>query len=184
MIGTRNPKINFDSLKELFWVVHKAFLKNHKALLDGKLSERCLCGALMYELNKQLEMKGYNDYYADVEFNKVGKKKKNGKCIKLLPDNEGALKRIFTDIIVHSRGQASSDNLIALEMKKCRAKMLSKDNDRERLMQLTKQDAVFNNRYIYRYKLGIYYEIDLKKEEILVEFYQDGSKMEEKVSKF
>ena len=181
MIGTRSPKINFDGLKELFWAAHKAFLKNNKALLDGKLSERCLCGALMYELNKQLEMNGYNDYYADVEFNKVGKKEKR---IKLLPDNEGTLKRIFTDIIVHSRGQARPDNLIALEMKKSKAKMLSKDNDRERLMQLTKKDVFFNNRYIYRYELGIYYEIDLKKEEILVEFYQDGSKVEEKVSKF
>lgn len=138
MIGTRNQKIDLESLKKLFWAAHKAFLKNHKALLDGKLSERCLCGALMYELNKQLEVKGYNDYYADVEFNKVGKKEK---CIKLLPDNEGALKRIFTDIIVHSRGQARPDNLIALEMKKSRAKKLSRENDRERLMQLTKQDV-------------------------------------------
>lgn len=181
MIGTRKPKINFDSLKKLFWAAHKAFFENHRELLDGKLSERCLCGALMYELNKQLEIKGYNNYYADVEFNKIGKKRK---CIKQLPDNEGVLKRIFTDIIVHSRGQASPDNLIALEMKKGRAKKLSKENDRERLMQLTKQDAVFNNRYIYRYELGIYYEIDLKNKEILVEFYQDRSKVEEKVCKF
>ena len=181
MIGTRNAKTDFNTLKELFWEAHKAFLQNHRELLDGKLSERCLCGALMYELNKQLEMNGYNDYYADVEFNKVGKKEKR---IKLLRDNEGVLKRIFTDIIVHSRGQARPDNLIALEMKKSRAKKLSRENDRERLMQLTKQDAVFNKRYIYRYELGIYYEIDLKKEEILVEFYQDGSKAEEKVLKF
>lgn len=181
MIGTRNAKTDFNSLKKLFWAAHKAFLKNHRKLLDWKLSERCLCGALMYELNKQLEMNGYNDYYADVEFNKVGKKEKR---IKLLRDNEGVLKRIFTDIIVHSRGQARPDNLIALEMKKSRAKKLSRENDRERLMQLTKQDAVFNNLYIYRYELGIYYEIDLKNEEILVEFYQDGSKVEEKVSKF
>lgn len=181
MIGTRRPKINFDGLKELFWSDHKVFLKNQWRLIEGKLSERCLCGALMYELNKQLEIKGYNDYYADVEFNKIGKK---GKCIKQLPDNKGTPERIFTDIIVHSRGQASPDNLIAFEMKKSSAKKLSRENDRERLMQLTKQDAVFNNRYIYRYKLGIYYEIDLKNEEILVEFYQDGSKVEEKVSKF
>lgn len=181
MISTGKPKINFDGLKELFWEAHKAFLKNHRELLDGKLSERCLCGALMYELNKQLEIKGYNNYYADVEFNKIGKK---GKCIKQLLDNEGALKHIFTDIIVHSRGQASPDNLIALEMKKSGAKNLSKENDRERLKQLTKQDVVFNNCCIYRYELGIYYEIDLKNEEILVEFYQDGSKVEEKVSKF
>ena len=111
----------------------------------------------------------------------MGKKEKR---IKLLRDNEGVLKRIFTDIIVHSRGQARPDNLIALEMKKSRAKKLSRENDRERLMQLTKQDAVFNNRYIYRYELGIYYEIDLKNKEILVEFYQDGSKVEEKVLKF
>ena len=181
MIGTRRPKINFDGLKELFWSDYKVFLKNQWRLIEGKLSERCLCGALMYELNKQLEIKGYNDYYADVEFNKIGKKEK---CIKQLPDNEGALKRIFIDIIVHSRMQAKSDNLIALEMKMGRAKKLSRENDRERLMQLTKQDAIFNNRYIYRYELGIYYEIDLKNKEILVEFYQDGSKVEEKVSKF
>ena len=181
MIGTRRPKINFDGLKELFWSDHKVFLKNQWRLIEGKLSERCLCGALMYELNNQLEMNGYNDYYADVEFNKVVKKEKR---IKLLRDNEGTLKRIFTDIIVHSRGQARPDNLIALEMKKSRAKKLSRENDRERLMQLTKQDIFINNRYIYRYKLGIYYEIDLKNEEILVEFYQDGSKVEEKVSKF
>ena len=50
MIGIRNPKINLDSLKELFWEAHKAFLKNHKALLDGKLSERCLCGVLCMSL--------------------------------------------------------------------------------------------------------------------------------------
>ena len=181
MIGTRKPKTDFNSLNKLFWAAHKAFLKNHRELLDGKLSERCLCGALMYELNKQLEMNGYNDYYADVEFNKVGKMEKR---IKLLCDNEGVLKRIFTDIIVHSRGQVRPDNLIALEMKKSRAKKLSRENDRERLMQLTKQDVFFNNRYIYRYKLGIYYEIDLKNEEILVEFYQDGSIVDEKISKF
>lgn len=121
MIGTRNAKTDFNSLKKLFWAAHKAFLKNHRELLDWELSERCLCGALMYELNKQLEMNGYNDYYADVEFNKVGKKEKR---LKLLRDNEGVLKRIFTDIIVHSRGQARPDNLIALEMKKSRAKKL------------------------------------------------------------
>ena len=61
MIGIRNAKTDFNSLKKLFWAAHKAFLKNHRELLDWELSERCLCGALMYELNKQLEMNGYND---------------------------------------------------------------------------------------------------------------------------
>ena len=59
MTDTRKPKTDFNGLKKLFWVAHKAFLKNHIELLNGKLSERCLCGVLMYELNKQLEIKGY-----------------------------------------------------------------------------------------------------------------------------
>ena len=89
----------------------------------------------MYELNKQLEMNGYNDYYADVEFNKVGKKEKR---IKLLPDNEGVLKRIFTDIIVHSRGKETPDNLLVLEMKKSSANQQDKEKDRNRLRKMTK----------------------------------------------
>lgn len=43
-------------------------------LLDEEVSERCLCGALMHELNKQLEKNDCNNYYADIEFNR---KKKN-----------------------------------------------------------------------------------------------------------
>ena len=38
--------------------------------------------------------------------------------------------------------------------------------------------------YNLPYELGIYYEIDLKNKEALVESYQDISKVEEKVSKF
>lgn len=41
------------NLKELFWAANRAFLENYVSLLNRELSERCLCGALMCELNKQ-----------------------------------------------------------------------------------------------------------------------------------
>lgn len=40
------------NLKELFWKANSAFLENHAILLNRELAERCLCRALMSELNK------------------------------------------------------------------------------------------------------------------------------------
>lgn len=46
------------NLKELFWKANSGFLENHAILLNRELTERCLCRALMSELNKpQLEEK-------------------------------------------------------------------------------------------------------------------------------
>lgn len=46
---------DFENLKEMFLEANRAFLENHVVLIRRKISERCLCGALMCELNKQLE---------------------------------------------------------------------------------------------------------------------------------
>lgn len=45
-------KNGFENLKELFWEANRAFMEKNYVLLDRDLSERCLCGALMCELNK------------------------------------------------------------------------------------------------------------------------------------
>lgn len=84
-------------------------------LLDEEVSERCLCGALMHELNKQLEKNDCNNYYADIEFNR------NKKRIKQLPNDDGFINNILPDIIVHSRGKETPDNLLVLELKKSSA---------------------------------------------------------------
>lgn len=161
-------KNGFENLKELFWEANRAFMEKNYVLLDRDLSERCLCGALMCELNKQLEKNACNNYYADIEFNRAFENTINN--FKHLPDEEGTPKRVFPDIIVHSRCQVAPDNLLALEMKKSTARRGAKERDKNRLILLTSS-------YFYKYKLGVYYEINHKKRQILVEFYQTGRKI-------
>lgn len=167
-MDTSEPEINFDNLKAMFWEANRAFLENHASLLKRELSERCLCGALMYELNKQLEKKDLKNYHADIEFNRVIKKATNK--VKQLPDEKGTPKHIFPDIIVHNRSEENPDNLLALEMKKSTARGDAKERDKNRLRLLT-------SLHTYKYKLGIYYEINHKKSQIVVEFYQTGRRI-------
>ena len=163
---------NYQKFKDLFWEANRAFIEKDLDLLYEDISERCLCGALMHELNKQLEKNDCNNYYADVEFNR------NKKRIKQLPNNDGFLSNILPDIIVHSRGKETLDNLLVLEMKKSCANQQDKENDRNRLKKMTKQNYNGNS-YSYEYRLGIYYEINFEKKQILVEFYKDGEIVEE-----
>lgn len=168
---------SFGDLKELFWKANEAFIKNNRVLLKRRLSERCLCGALMCELNKQLEKRKYNKYYADVEFNRDVND--NVDFIKKLPNDEGSIKKIFPDIIVHSRAQLEPDNLLVFEMKRSSADKTNRYSDKSRLMNMTKLHGN-KTAYSYGYLLGIYYEIAFDKRQILVEVYQDGEKLEEK----
>lgn len=162
----------FENLKAMFLEANRVFLENHVSLLRCKISERCLCGALMYELNKQLEKKNLKKYHADIEFNRD---EDNVKRISYKTDDGFYSKRIFTDIIVHSRGEVSLDNLIALEMKKSSASQEEIDDDKARLKHLTKMNT--NTSFgSYEYILGIYYEINLDKEEIKIEFFYNGNR--------
>lgn len=167
-MGTSETKINLENLKAMFLAANRSFIENHASLLKRELSERCLCGALMCELNKQLEKNACNNYYADIEFNRAFENAINN--VKHLPDEEGTPKRVFPDIIVHSRGKVTPDNLLALEMKKSTARREAKERDKNRLSLLTSS-------YPYKYKLGVYYEINNKRRQILVEFYKTGRKI-------
>ena len=88
--------------------------KNY-VLLDEDISERCLCGAFMHELNRQLEQNGCNNYFADIEFNRSNQR------IKQLSNDDGFVNNILPDIIVYSRSKETPDNLLVLEMKKSSA---------------------------------------------------------------
>lgn len=81
---------------------------------------------------------------------------------------------------MHSRGKEILDNLLVLEMKKSSADHQDKENDRNRLRKMTKQNYNGNS-YSYEYRFGIYYEINFEKKQILVEFYQDGENVEDKI---
>ena len=91
--------------------------------------------------------------------------------------------RIKTDLIVHSRGECvERDNLLALEMKKSYRPKKEKDADRSRLKCLTKDsfnhewsfDGTEPPEHVYRYAIGIYYEIDFDKNTISIEYYRKG----------
>lgn len=92
---------------------------------------------------------------------------------------------IICDLIVHNRGEiVEKDNLIALEMKKAYRSMQEKENDKARLVALTKDsyDGVWSldgktlPEHVCGYDLGIYYEIDSKHCLVYIEYYAKGKK--------
>ena len=159
-----------------------AFIRKNMTLFDTQVSERTLCGALMIELHEVLKESRYSGYYVDVEYNRnIG-----GKLKTLKKTIRGVGEQIVTincDLIVHSRGQkVYRDNLIALEMKKSSARQRDKDSDRSRLECLTKsprQDVwSYGGRvlpeHVCGYGLGIYYEVNFKRNKLLIEYYKKG----------
>lgn len=168
-------------LQKIFEKANKNFLKRDKLLLETKVSERSLCGALMLELYEVIKNTQYNNYYVDVEYNRnVNGKVKTFR--KTISDLEMQVVTINCDLIIHSRGKLINDNLIALEMKKSTRAKKEKIKDKERLECLTKEpnkdvwsyDGQVHPEHVCGYKLGIYYEIDLKKQKIYIEYYKKG----------
>ena len=169
-------------LEKIFEKANKSFILKNKMLFKTRVSERTLCGALMIELHEVLKKTKYSDYFVDVEYNR----NVSGTLKTLKKTIRGSDEQIVTincDLIVHSRGQnILRDNLIALEMKKSTGRQVDKDNDRNRLECLTKspeQDVWSYGgkvlpEYVCGYGLGIYYEVNLKRGTILVEYYTQG----------
>lgn len=60
-------------------------------------------------------------------------------------------------------------------MKKSNASQAEIDEDKARLRQLTKQNS-YTSLCSYSYLLGIYYEINLDKKEIKIEFFNNGNR--------
>lgn len=171
----------YKKMKELFEVANIKYLNEQKKLIRSGVSERTLCGQLMLYLNnaKDNELNElYRTYYVDVEYNR----NTNGR-LKTIKDREGEIITINCDLILHSRGEnLVQDNLIALEMKKSNRIKNEKEKDRERLKALTRQS--FDNiwsydgktlpKHVCRYILGVYYELNIPRMEVLVEYYRDG----------
>ncbi len=170
-------------LERIFEYANQKFLENNLMLLETKVAERTLCGALMLELHESKKNTQYQNYYVDVEYNRnVGGKLKTIKKTIRGVDEEPIT--INCDLILHSRGQnVVQDNLIALEMKKASARKCEKQSDKNRLECLTKRvtEDVWSYgeqvlpEHVCGYKLGVYYEINYKKRSISIEYYADGS---------
>lgn len=169
-------------LEKIFEEANEAFLRKNKLLFDTRVAERTLCGSLMVELYERLRGTKFSDYFVDVEYNRNigGKLKTIKKTIKGIDEQ---IITINCDLIVHSRGQnLLCDNLIALEMKKSSRSRIEKDRDRSRIECLTKspeQDVwsysgIALPEHVCGYGLGIYYEVNYRRNIILVEYYKNG----------
>ena len=172
----------YEQMVGLFEQANNHFLKNNESLFLSNVNERSLCSALMLCLNNQIASDpSFKGYYTDVEYNR-----NQGKIKTIIQTNQGQKSKIITincDLILHSRGEhPEQDNLIAIEMKKSTQTRLDKEKDRDRLRALTLDS--FNNTWSYdghtlpehvcRYVLGVYYEINLRKNTILIEYYCRG----------
>lgn len=141
------------------------------------VAERSLCSALAQCIYLEISNSKYSRYHVDTEYNR-----NNGKVKTIYKDDLKVIS-IVCDLIVHSCGEiVEKDNLIALEMKKAYRKVCEKENDKARLVALTKDsyDEVWSfdgqtlPEHVCGYELGIYYEVDRKCSSIYIEYYIKG----------
>ena len=176
-----------NELVKIFERANKRFLYKNTAFILSNVAERSLCSTLAQCLYLEIRHSKYSRYYVDVEYNR-----NNGR-VKTIYNDDLKVVTIICDLIVHSRGEiVEKDNLIALEMKKSYRPMKEKENDKARLVALTKDsyDGVWSfdgktlPEHVCGYDLGIYYEIDPKNYLIYIEYYVKGKKVrtyEEKI---
>ena len=169
---------------KLFEEANEQFLKYEKANIKRNVSERNLCQNLANYLRDNMKKIGLKGYYADTEYDR------NQNMVKTIINNEMKIIEIECDLIVHSRGEnVKQDNLIAIEMKKS-TNMQKRNDDKERLKYMTK-NTYYNEityqelpRHICRYALGIFYDINIEKQEVNLEYYENGKLCKEEVLKF
>lgn len=174
--------MSLGEMKRLFESANSDFLSIDKELFLNRVSERTLCGRLMLHLyNKMMQNESLSNYYVDVEYNRNKRGIKT--IIKTIKGPEDKIIRINCDLIIHSRNKNYfQDNLIALEMKKTERKKADKQADKDRLKALTKKsfddigsvDEGTRPKHVCGYMLGIYYEVNLRKNKIFVEYYSEG----------
>lgn len=168
-----------DKLVNIFDNSNISFLENDKSLLFLNVSERSWYSRFSIYLDKQIKKENIEGYYVDTEYNR------NGNNLKTIFDNDSLeVINVTCDIILHSRGEnIKNDNLLCIEMKKNSASRLDKDNDKKRLKLLTSKS--FDNiwsadgkslpEHVCGYKLGVYYEVNVKDGLIYIEYYANGA---------
>lgn len=168
----------YEHLRALFEDANRKLIRQDLDLFNRDSCETAICGALMLHLKSGLWGTPFNRYNVDIEYNRNHNDPK-----RVYVNEEEAT--IICDLIVHSRGRyIAQDNLISVEMKKEYRSAEEKQQDKYRLMALTRpsfdDNWIFDGtelpRYVCRYILGVYYEI--RDHTIYLEYYRHGVLMD------
>lgn len=167
-------------LIEIFERANERFLNENKKFIMSGVAERSLCSTLAQCLYLEISNSEFSQYHVDVEYNR------NNGQVKTIYNDDLKVVSIICDLIVYSRGEiVEKDNLIAVEMKKSYRPLEEKEKDRARLVALTRDsyDGVWSfdgktlPEHVCGYELGVYYEIDKKRNSLLIEYYVKGERI-------
>jgi hypothetical protein len=165
-------------MRDLFYRSFGRFIASERGNILNGVSERNLCARLGMYLEDERREHWLDGYFVDPEYNR----QRNGR-IKTILDGQAQEITITCDLILHSRGEiANRDNLIAVEMKKSDRPQEEKQSDRSRLRILTRDsyddvwtaDGVTLPKYVCRYELGVFIELDLRHRRVTVEEFERG----------
>lgn len=173
-------------LINIFESANKRFLAENADFILSNVAERSLCSTLGQYIYLEIRNSQYSEYHVDVEYNR------NKGHAKTIYNADLKVVSIVCDLIVHSRGEIiEKDNLIALEMKKSYRPKREKEDDKSRLVVMTRDsyDGVWSfdgktlPEHVCGYDLGIYYEVNLKYKMVYIEYYAKGEKIKEYTEK-
>ena len=176
---------NVEILMEIFEYANNKFLEKDLFLFETDVSERSWYTRMAIYLTEKLN-EFNSEYIVDTEYNRnMGK-------VKTIFDEsrEMDIIKITCDIIIHSRGKNKlQDNLLCIEMKKSNIEKDKKLLDKRRLEVLTRTsyddiwsaDGKTLPKHVCGYLLGIYYEVNINTNKIIIEYYSKGKLIEERV---
>lgn len=172
-------KVNAKYLDRITKAALDDFFRAEVHSILANVSERNLCARLAMHFEYHMRAAGLVDYYADPEYNR----KQHGRVKTILNGNMEVIS-ITCDLIIHSRGEiVSKDNLIAIEMAKPNKSEQEMQDDRNRLMALTKAsyDGVWSNdgtahpEHVCGYVRGLFLIVDRQARQAQLESYAHGA---------
>ena len=175
-------------LSQIFTQSLSQFFANETQNIISGVSERNLCARFAMILERTAHNEGFNNYYADVEYNR----KQNGEVKTILDDNMQIIV-INSDLILHSRGEIPSrDNLITIEMKKSNRPESEKISDRTRLRTMTKSsyddiwsaDGETHPEHVCGYEIGYFIELDYVNRLYTIQKFRHGQQVDEYLDTF
>ena len=156
-----------EKIKEiLIQGLQELYSQDYKNIDDG-VSEMNLCSRLAHYmqclLKCNLNHTEFEHYFVDVEYDRMGKD--NAKRV------SSSSRNIRCDLLIHSRGTKTQDNLLALEMKKD-SNSSNIEEDKSRLMEFTTWNENSDDSFVCNTILGAF--VTIGKTECAIEFFQDG----------